>query len=160
MNGFLWAVLGTFGFGMLSAVIPVFNMEAYIIVIYKALPHSWMSILAIAFVGSLGQNIGKLVWYYAAHGALHNRWLSAKLEEPKRKASIEKWRKHVEGRPVFSGFLTFLSAATGIPPITAMAPVAGILRMNVWVFFVAGVLGRTLFLWAILLGAGALFHWL
>jgi membrane protein YqaA with SNARE-associated domain len=152
---FIWL---TFGFGVLSAVIPIFNMEAYVVVIYNSVPHNWFSILLIAFVGSLGQNIGKLVWYYAAEGALHISWIQEKLADPTRQQNIEKWRSRVEGRPVFSGFLAFTSAATGIPPITAMAPVAGVLRMNVGIFFFAGLIGRTLFLWAILIGAGAVFH--
>lgn len=152
---FLW---GTFGFGLLSAVIPIFNMELYVIAIYKWVPHTWTNILLIAFVGSLGQNLGKLVWYYAAEGVLRVPWLERKLEDPKLKAAMEKWRGRIEGRPVFSAFLSFTSAATGIPPITAMAPVAGALRMNVSIFFFAGLIGRTLFLWAILLGAGAVFH--
>lgn len=154
---FLWL---TFGFGVLSAVIPIFNMEAYVIAIYKALPHTWTYILLIAFVGSLGQNLGKLVWYYAAEGVLRVKWLQERLDDPKRQASIERWRSQIEGRPVFSGVLAFSSAATGIPPITAMAPLAGVLRMNVVIFFVAGLVGRTLFLWAILVGAGAIFDWL
>lgn len=153
---FIW---GTFGFGVLSAVIPIFNMEAYVIAIYKWVPHTWSSILLIAFVGSLGQNLGKLVWYYAAEGALRVRWIDERLRDPKRQESIEKWRTRVEGRPVFSGLLSFTSAATGFPPITALAPIAGMLRMNVVVFFFSGLLGRTLFLWAILIGAGAFFHW-
>lgn len=153
---FIWL---TFGFGLLSAVIPIFNMEAYVIVIYNSVPHTWISILVIAFVGSLGQNIGKLVWYYAAEGALRVKWIQASLDDPKRKESIERWRTKVEGRPMFSGLLAFTSAATGIPPITAMAPVAGVLKMNVGIFFFAGLLGRTLFLWAILIGAGAVFRW-
>ncbi|MGN6722452.1 MAG: VTT domain-containing protein [Marmoricola sp.] len=152
---FLWS---TFGFGLLSAVIPIFNMEVYVVAIYKLVPHNWFYILLIAFVGSLGQNIGKLVWYYAAEGALRIKWIEDRLRDPERQQSIEKWRSRVEGRPVFSGFLAFTSAATGIPPITAMAPVAGVLRMNVAIFFFAGLVGRTLFLWAILIGAGAVFH--
>lgn len=153
---FFWP---TFGFGLLSAVIPIFNMEVYIVAIYKAVPHDWEHILLLAFVGSLGQNIGKLVWFYAAEGVLRIKWLDNKLNEPKQKERIDKWRRQIEGRPVFSAFLAFTSAATGIPPITAMAPVAGVLRMNVMIFFVAGLLGRTLFLWAILLGAGEVFSW-
>ena len=45
-----------------------------------------------------------------------------------------------------SGLLTFVSAAIGFPPFFAMAMVAGTLRMNVVVFFIAGLLGRTLLL--------------
>ena len=153
---FVWL---TFGFGVLSAVIPIFNMEAYVIAIYKALPHTWSYILLIAFVGSLGQNLGKLVWYYAAEGAFRIEWIQTRLQDPKRQEAIEKWRGRVEGRPGFSGLLSFTSAATGFPPITALAPIAGMLRMNVLVFFVSGLVGRTLFLWVILIGAGAVFHW-
>jgi membrane protein YqaA with SNARE-associated domain len=39
-----------------------------------------------------------------------------------------------------------------------MAMVAGTLRMNVVVFFFAGLLGRTLFFWAILAGVGLAIH--
>jgi membrane protein YqaA with SNARE-associated domain len=39
-----------------------------------------------------------------------------------------------------------------------MAMVAGTLRMNVVVFFVAGLLGRTLFFWAWLTGVGLIFN--
>ena len=39
-----------------------------------------------------------------------------------------------------------------------MAMIAGSLRMNVVVFFVAGLIGRTLFFWAILAGFGLIFH--
>jgi len=149
-------LLLTFGFGVVSAVIPIFNMEAYISVMYANTEEH--SALLIAFIGSLGQNIGKLVWYYASLGALDIPWLKRRMSTPKRQASFERWRDYVQGRPVMSGLLTFVSAAVGFPPFFAMAMVAGTLRMNVVVFFVAGLIGRTLFFWAWLLGVGLLFH--
>ena len=54
--------------------------------------------------------------------------------------------------------LTFVSATIGFPPFFAMAMVAGTLRMNVVVFFLAGLAGRTLFFWAILAGVGLAIH--
>lgn len=149
-------LLLTLGFGVLSSVIPVFNMEAYILVVYaKAPDHApASSALMLATIGSLGQNIGKMLWFYAARGALNFPWLQRRLDDPKRKASYDKWRAQIEGRPVFSGVLTFASAAIGIPPFFVMAAVAGSLRMNVVVFFIAGMAGRILFFWAILLGLG------
>ncbi len=54
-------LLLTFGFGFISAVIPLFNMEAYISVLYANSTAN--SALVLAFVGSFGQNLGKLVWY-------------------------------------------------------------------------------------------------
>jgi membrane protein YqaA with SNARE-associated domain len=149
-------LLLTFGFGAVSAVIPIFNMEAYISVLYASTQKD--SALAIAFIGSFGQNIGKLVWYYVCLGAVDIPWLQRRLDTPKRQASFEKWRGFVHGRPVMSGLLTFVSAAAGFPPFFAMAMVAGTLRMNVVVFFVAGLLGRTLFFWAWLAGVGLVFN--
>ena len=146
----------TFGFGVISAVIPIFNMEAYISVLYSNTQE--YSALTIAFVGSFGQNVGKLVWYYICLGALDLPWLKKRLETPKRQASFQRWRNFVHGRPVMSGVLTFISAAVGFPPFFAMAMVAGTLRMNVIVFFTAGLVGRTLFFWAWLLGVGLIFH--
>lgn len=148
-------LLLTFGFGVVSAVIPIFNMEAYIAVVY-ARTHG-QAALELAFVGSLGQNLGKLVWFYLCRGALDLPWLKKRLETPRRQAQYERWRGQVEGRPVVSGLLTFVSAAVGFPPFFAMAMVAGTLRMNVVVFFVSGLLGRTLFFWAWLLGVGLVF---
>jgi len=153
-------LLLTFGFGALSAVIPIFNMEAYIVVVYAKAPESSpaSSALLLSVIGSFGQNVGKMIWFYAARGALNIPWLQKKLEDPKRQASYEKWRSQVEGRPVFSGCLTFVSAAVGIPPFFVMAAVAGSLRMNVVVFFIAGLIGRILFFWAILAGLGLFIH--
>ena len=146
----------TFGFGVISAVIPIFNMEAYISVLYaNSQDHS---ALVIAFVGSLGQNLGKLVWYYICLGALDLPWLQKRLDTPKRQANFQRWRSYVHGRPVMSGVLTFVSAAVGFPPFFAMAMVAGTLKMNVVVFFVAGLAGRTLFFLAWLLGVGLIFN--
>ncbi len=146
----------TFGFGVVSAVIPIFNMEAYISVMYANTQEH--SALLIAFIGSFGQNIGKLVWYYLSMGALDIPWLKRRLDTPKRQASFQKWSSYVQGRPVMSFVLTFVSAAVGFPPFFAMAMVAGTLRMNVVVFFVAGLIGRTLFFWAWLTGVGLIFN--
>ena len=149
-------LLLTFGFGVVSAVIPIFNMEAYISVVYANTQEH--TALLIAFIGSFGQNIGKLVWYYLSMGALDIPWLKRRLDTPKRQASFQKWSSYVQGRPGMSFLLTFVSAAVGFPPFFAMAMVAGTLRMNVVVFFVAGLIGRTLFFWAWLTGVGLIFN--
>jgi membrane protein YqaA with SNARE-associated domain len=148
-------LLLTLGFGVVSAVIPIFNMEAYITVVY-ARTHGTPAI-ELAFVGSLGQNLGKLVWYYVSRGALDLPWLKKRMDTPRRQEQFDRWRRQVAGRPVLSGLLTFVSAAVGFPPFFAMAMVAGTLRMNVVVFFFSGLLGRTLFFWAWLLGVGLIF---
>jgi membrane protein YqaA with SNARE-associated domain len=148
-------LLLTLGFGVVSAVVPIFNMEAYITVVYAR--SNGHAALELAFVGSLGQNIGKLVWYYISRGALDFPWLKKRMDTPRRQEQYERWRKQVSGRPFLSGLLTFVSAAAGFPPFFAMAMVAGTLRMNVVVFFFSGLAGRTIFFWAWLLGVGLIF---
>ena len=149
-------LLLTFGFGVASAILPIVNMEAYISVVYASTDQQ--SALALALVGSLGQNVGKLVWFYGARGAIDIPWLKQRMGSPRRQAQFERWRDYVQGRPLASGVLTFVSAAVGFPPFFAMAMVAGTLGMNVVVFFVAGLAGRTLFFLAWLLGVGLIFR--
>lgn len=145
----------TLGFGILSAIIPLFNMEAFIAVADASSSHHP---LLLAFIGSLGQNTGKLVWFYVCREALDIHWLRKRIDTPKRQAQYEKWSAYVQGRPLMSGVLTFVSAAVGFPPFFAMAMIAGTLRMNVVVFFLAGLVGRTLFFWGLLTGVGLIFH--
>ncbi|GAB3997195.1 hypothetical protein [Nocardioides marmoraquaticus] len=144
----------TFGFGILSASVPVFNMEAYLALVYARADDQ--GALLLAFVGSVGQNLGKLVWYYGSQGATEVGFVRRRMDKPKRRAQLERWRGQVEGRPWRSGLLNFVSAAVGFPPFFAMAVLAGMLRMNVVVFVVTGILGRTIFFAALLLGVGLL----
>lgn len=149
----LW---GTFLFGAGSGVLPMLNMEVYLGLV-AARAHS-PNLLALAVVGSLGQNLGKLAWYYAARGVLHVPWLTRRLEDPKRKAALERWQARVQGRTGRSGLLAFISAAVGVPPFFVVAALAGSLRMNVVMFFVSGLVGRVIFFWLLLSGATLLIH--
>ncbi len=145
-------LLLTFGFGVLSSSIPVFNMEAYLALVYSQTEQH--GALELALVGSVGQNLGKLVWYYGSLGAIDLRFVRRRTSSPKRQAQLERWRGQVEGRPVRSGLLNFVSAAIGFPPFFVMAVLAGMLRMNVVVFVVTGIAGRTIFFLLLLLGVG------
>ena len=151
-----WELLGlTFGFGVISSSVPVFNMEAYLLVIQaRAGGHGVGEAFWLALVGSTGQNLGKLVWYYACREAVDIGWVQRRIGTPKRQAQMARWRGQVEGRPVASGALNFVSAAIGFPPFFVMAILAGTFRMNVAVFGLTGIAGRTLFFWALLLGLG------
>ncbi|WP_445256912.1 hypothetical protein [Nocardioides aurantiacus] len=149
-------LLLTLGFGIVSSSIPIFNMEAYISVAYAT--NGDRNAFVLAAVASLGQNIGKLAWYYGSRSAAGVPFMRKRMNSPKRQAQLARWQATVEGRPVLSGALNFVSAAVGFPPFFVMAVLAGTLRMNVCVFFVTGLVGRTLFFWAWLLGVGLLVH--
>ena len=75
----------------------------------------------------------------------------------RRQLQYERWRAPGGGPAGAQWLADFVSAAVGFPPFFAMAMVAGALRMNVVVFFVAGLIGRTFFFWAWLLGVGLIF---
>ena len=78
--------------------------------------------------------------------------------DPQASGAVRALERLRPGPPRDERLLTFVSAAIGFPPFFAMAMVAGTLRMNVLVFFIAGLLGRTLFFWAWLLGVGLIFN--
>ncbi|RLV49665.1 hypothetical protein D9V37_07030 [Nocardioides mangrovicus] len=142
-------LLVTLVYAALSSVVPVFNMEAYIVVAYAKSDHA---ALEMALVGSLGQNLGKLAWYYVCRQSLDLPWFQRRLQTPKRQAQLARWGAIAQENQLMTGLLTFISALVGVPPFFAMAMIAGSLRINVLVFFVTGFLGRTLFFWAILGG--------
>jgi membrane protein YqaA with SNARE-associated domain len=104
--------------------------------------------------------LGKLVWYYLGANSLRWGWIRKKVETPKAQAKLELWRHRTNDRPVVGATLLLASAATGFPPFAIVAVLAGQLRMNVVLFLVVGVVGRTIRFAAFLGGAGWLSRWL
>ena len=126
----------------MSALVPLVNIEVYLGV--RGSVAAVGAVWTLAFAAALGQMAGKVVWYYLGASSLHWRWVRKRIETPKAEARLEKWRTRTHERPVLTGGLVFLSAASGFPPFAIVAVLAGQLRMNVVVFLVVGVAGRTL----------------
>ncbi|NUS49592.1 MAG: hypothetical protein HOQ22_00930 [Nocardioidaceae bacterium] len=135
-------VLAVFGVGVLSALVPLVNIEAYLGV--RGAVASVESMWLLGFVAALGQMIGKVVWYYLGATSLNWAWVRKKVETPKAQARLETWRRRTHDRPVVAGGLVFLSAFSGFPPFAIVAVVAGPLRMQVVRFVVLGLAGRWL----------------
>jgi membrane protein YqaA with SNARE-associated domain len=146
--GDLVAVLGV---GVLSALVPLVNIEAYLGVrgSVASVDHLWL----LAFVAGAGQMIGKVAWYYLGANALQWGWVRRKVETPKAQQRLETWRRRTHEKPVVAGGLVLLSAFTGFPPFAIVAVVAGQLRMQLAVFVVLGLLGRWLRFVVVLGGA-------
>jgi membrane protein YqaA with SNARE-associated domain len=142
-------VLGTFFYSIGSALIPVMNAEIPLAGIPFGGAHAWV----IAFTAACGQTIGKIIWYYTGHHSMKIPWLAKKMETDKWKASYAKWNDRIAGRPVTAGGITFVSAVTGFPPLAILAVVAGTLRMNLPIFIVTCITGRTIRFWAVIEGA-------
>lgn len=146
------AIVSTLLVGVLSALVPLVNIEAYLAV--AAAEVSTPAVL-LAAVGAVGQMVGKLLWYQAGVSSARVPWLGRKMQQPKWKARLEKWRARTAGRPFFTGVLLFVSAFIGFPPYAVIAALAGVLRANLVVFLVTGLVGRFLRFWAVLATAGA-----
>jgi membrane protein YqaA with SNARE-associated domain len=146
--GDLLAVLGV---GVLSALVPLVNIEAYLGVRGSVadVEHVWI----LAFVAGFGQMVGKVAWYYLGANALHWGWVRRKVDTPKAQSRLETWRRRTHERPVMAGGLVLVSAFTGFPPFAVVAVVAGQLRMQLSLFVVLGLLGRWLRFAVVLGGA-------
>lgn len=145
-------VLGLFGVSVASALVPLINVEAYLVGL-AALTRS-DAVWSLSLVGGVGQMVGKVVWYYLGANALRWGWVRRKVEQPKARAKLELWRERTQDRAWFAAGLVFVSAVTGFPPFAIIAVLAGQLRMSITMFVVVGTVGRTLRFAAVLGGAG------
>jgi membrane protein YqaA with SNARE-associated domain len=135
-------ILGLLGVSFASALIPLINLEVYLVGLSAVTDpaHVWL----LAVVAGVGQMLGKLLWYYLGANALRWGWIRRKVETPKAQAKLELWRERTHERPLIGAALLFVSAYSGFPPFAILAVLAGQLRMSLWLFLVVGVAGRSL----------------
>jgi membrane protein YqaA with SNARE-associated domain len=144
--------LALFGVSVVSALVPLVNIEVYLVGL--AAVRESTGVWFLATVAGLGQMVGKVVWYYIGANSLGWRWVARRVDTPKGRATLEKWQKRTHDRPLVGATLLFASAAGGFPPFAIIAVLAGQLRMNLPLFLVVGGIGRTLRFAAFLGGAG------
>jgi membrane protein YqaA with SNARE-associated domain len=135
-------LLGLLGVSFASALIPLINLEVYLVGLSAVSDPGRVWLLAT--VAGIGQMVGKLVWYYLGANALRWGWIRRKVETPKAQAKLELWRGRTHNRPVISSMLVFASAFSGFPPFAIVAVLAGQLRMSLAIFMAMGVAGRIL----------------
>ena len=154
-------LLTTFLVGLGSALLPFINIEIYLAGVAGADGagglDGWRAV-AISSVAAVGQTIGKIVWFEVAKRGMTSAWAQRRLSKPKTRASYEKWSGRMQGRPWYAGVIIFVSASAGVPPLLAMAVVAGALRMPLAVFVPTVLLGRALRFYLILVGVDFAFH--
>jgi len=145
------AVLGLLAFAFASALVPVLNIEAYLVAL-GALGEKRVWLMSL--VAGVGQMLGKLVWYQLGASSLRWPWVRRRVERPKAQRQLERWRARTAEQPLVIAGLLFFSAVVGLPPFAIVAVLAGQLRMSLPIFLVAGTVGRTLRFAAFLGGAG------
>lgn len=125
--------LTTFGVAVLSAVIPVVNIEIYLLGA-SALAGREM-VIPLIVAGTLGQVIGKIALYYAGTGAL-------KIPGKRLQAALQKMNTQMQERPRMGGALVFASATLGLPPYYLVTLAAGAAKMNLPMFLGVSLVGR------------------
>ena len=151
----LW--LSMFGLSIASALLPFLPIEAFIIG-GAAAESGVPSAIALGIAAGAGATVGKVIWYELARRGVDSSWAQKKLSSPKVKAVYERWILRMEGRPVYAGGVMFVSASVGIPPLLAMAAVAGMLKMPMWVFVPTVFVGRSIRFGLLFLGADVAIH--
>lgn len=151
MSGAVGDLLAVLGVGVLSALVPLVNIEAYLGVrgSFAGLHSIWL----LGFVAAVGQMTGKLVWYYLGASSLRWAWVQRRLDNPKAQARLARWRARTDERPLVAGGLVAVSAFSGFPPFAILSVLAGQLRMRLWLFLGLGLAGRWLRFSAVLGGA-------
>lgn len=153
----MWGeALGVFGLAVASALVPLINIEA-IIVLAASQGHvpTWLLVVG----ATVGQMLGKLLWYYGGRELDRFGFVARRMERPRAKASMARWRLRTEGRPWFCAGVLLVSASTGVPPYAVLCVLAGTLRVPVTVFLLTGLVGRALRFWAVIGGTTAIVSW-
>lgn len=125
--------LTTFGVAVASAVIPVINIEIYLLGASALAPREMVIPLVVA--GTLGQVIGKIALYYAGTGAL-------RLPGKRLQAALTRMNTQMQERPRTGGALVFVSATLGLPPYYVVTLAAGAAKMNLPMFLGVSLVGR------------------
>ena len=127
----LWAA--TFGYCVVSGLVPFVNAELYLLAASATVPRELA--LSLVLAGTLGQMTAKAMMYGAGRGLVRipgermKRWVT----------EAEAWASK---RPSMEGGLIFFSAASGIPPFYFVSIACGIVRVKIVQFLVLGFAGR------------------
>ena len=146
----VWQLALAVGFGIGSAVIPVMNAEAYVL----GVGVSGALDPVVAAIGvSVGQATGKVAMFLAVR--YRPGYAAKKNKEPKpvnldtRRGRFIQWNREVSKRLLDAlsdrrwGIpVMLLSSAVGIPPLYAVALIAGASRMGVITFTLSVLAGR------------------
>ena len=148
-----WAELGelatSFGYGVLSALVPLINAESYVVVSrFSSIGHAVPVIAGVA----LGQTLGKVLLFLGVRRGKQfplvrreRARLQRKTVGPARRQfrTVVAWLLRLVGEKRWGLPIVLLAAVTGVPPLYAVALLAGATRMRIGWFTAAVLIGRT-----------------
>lgn len=146
---FAWSELailcGTVVFGFGSALVPLLNAEAYVFAAQSS-PRTAGTAVAVAL--ALGQSAGKVALFLLARqgskvaATRHRRRARRDLKAPGRLARLVVHLLGLVGSRRWGIPIVLLSAVVGLPPVYAVALLAGASRMSLWCFAPLVLVGR------------------
>jgi membrane protein YqaA with SNARE-associated domain len=149
-------LLATFAMGVLSSLVPLINMETYVVGIGALIGD--INIWLVAFVAGVGQSIGKIPWYEVSRRSMDWAYIKRKMEQPEWQRRYDKVKQTTDDRPWLGIALLFASSLIAIPPLAITAVLAGQLKFNRVAFHATIIVGRTLQFAALLGGVAWLTH--
>ena len=162
----LWALLTSVGFGTVSAVVPVVNAEAYVV-------GSQVSAIAgavpIAVGVGIGQTFGKLILFLSVRQGKNLPFVRHRRAEAARgpvgpfrakvRAAIARLLELV-GQKRWGLPIVLLAAVVGLPPLYAVALLAGATTMRTLWFALVVLVGRVTRFVLLATGLNGLQGWL
>lgn len=138
-----------------SALIPLISTEVFVIALVAQEPQ--LPVLALGVVVAVAQVLGKLLYYLAARGSLHLPSFMHRKQKPLTERRI-RWQQRTKRARALLDRLTEkchrhphwmtgtygVSAVVGLPPFMATTVLAGLAKMPMATFLVAGFAGRCL----------------
>jgi membrane protein YqaA with SNARE-associated domain len=155
----------TLGYSLVSALIPVFNIEVYLVGLVSQQPQLQWWLLGLA--AAVGQLTGKTLFYLAGRGSLRlPDWLHRRASY-RGSGRWSRWLQRLHDRfhrtarrrPVWTIVVLLASASVGLPPFGATALIAGLAEVPLPVFLTAGLIGRFARFGAIAASPGLLAAW-
>ncbi|WP_375433503.1 hypothetical protein [uncultured Friedmanniella sp.] len=144
------ALLTSIGFGVLSALVPLANAEAYVFASQLARKAGPLSVI----IGvAVGQTIGKVLLFYGVRRGKEFRGVrrhrAVLRQQPvgpvrTRLRRVLAYLLLLVGQKRWGLPITFVAAVVGLPPLYAVALLAGATRMRLGYFAVVVLAGRLL----------------
>ena len=137
----------TFGFSLLGGLIPVLNVEVYLVAVATVAPRCLA--LSLILLAASGQMVAKSALYLAGRSVAR---LPGRLRGQRMQAAAER----IRSRQSIGNLFLLGSAVTGLPPFYAVSIASGALKVPFARFLVLGLLGRCLRFSAVVLAPQAL----
>jgi len=134
--------LFAFGTAIAAALVPLISVELVLIGMVLEAPHLpwWL----LALVVTLGQMVGKLLYFYAGRGSLCLPGLLRHKSTPSTRWTrwMTRFRDTCHRRPRWTAGVLLVSALFSLPPFAATAIAAGVGHVPTPTFLITGFTGR------------------